>query len=746
MSKNFWRGFFSSPILNAAMAVLSVLCMAPSSCGGGGSGGGGLPFVSYTVPDQTTQALTNAQVSSIINQAANEAVARNTSAVVAVVDRVGNVLGVAQIAVTGAPMATATVTATCLAQPCAIINSPDATSGGLEEVHVPTAAAAISKAITGAYLSSGGNAFTTRTANQIIQQNFPLPPVGENVPGGPLFGVQFSQLVCSDLTTISGTGGGVTNGPHRSPLGLAADPGGLPLYVSGVLVGGIGVMSTASYSIVPTTALNDNADEGIALAGQTGLTPPPPIEATDITVNGVSLNYVGASIVHNASSTFGGGGTITPTAVTGYYAVNVGPTPYYNGQTYGSTAGSGILPDAVADVGVGGPFYPGTNAYVLVNADGTPRYPPVAGAALPSGDGMQITAAEAQALVANALSVANQTRAGIRIPTNAAANITASVVDLDGNILAIGRNVDAPVFGIDVSLQKARSAVFFSRVDAKNAFTEINHIDVVHPGSASSPTTTFGYYMNANAVTVSNPPLFNSGTAFSLLAVGAFDRPYLPDGEDSPPQSNGPLSLPFLDPGIAGDWSPFSDGVQTDLIKPDLAAYLAGGLANFPAGYAGCGTDAGLPANASTEPASVGTSINPTGPGAAAVSVTQLANGLQIFSGGFPVYRSNGELVGAIGISGDGILQDALVAFIGVQGDGSIGVTPVGTSIGGAETLFNAPAAIRPDAGLDLDTGTPGRSAVVPNTNPLGGPFTPRFIQCPPAPWITSREQTPCGS
>jgi hypothetical protein len=192
MSKNFWRGLFSSPILNAAMAVLSVFCMAPSSCGGGGGGGGGnggLPFVNYTVPDQTTQSLTNAQVGNIINQAANEAVARNTSAIIAVVDRVGNVLGVSQITVTGVPMATAAITATCLAQPCATIHSPDATSGGLEEVHVPTAAAAISKAITGAYLSSGGNAFTTRTANQIIQQNFPLPPVGENVPGGPLLGM-----------------------------------------------------------------------------------------------------------------------------------------------------------------------------------------------------------------------------------------------------------------------------------------------------------------------------------------------------------------------------------------------------------------------------------------------------------------------------------------------------------------------------------------------------------------------------
>ena len=59
-------------------------------------------------------------------------------------------------------------------------------------------AAPIAKAITGAYLSSGGNAFTTRTASQIIQENY--NPLSSGLEGGPLFGVQFSQLPCSDLS------------------------------------------------------------------------------------------------------------------------------------------------------------------------------------------------------------------------------------------------------------------------------------------------------------------------------------------------------------------------------------------------------------------------------------------------------------------------------------------------------------------------------------------------------------------
>ena len=57
----------------------------------------------------------------------------------------------------------------------------------------------------------------------------------ELVPGGPLFGVQFSQLVCSDLVSIVNNAGAATKAagggniaPRASPLGLSADPGGIP--------------------------------------------------------------------------------------------------------------------------------------------------------------------------------------------------------------------------------------------------------------------------------------------------------------------------------------------------------------------------------------------------------------------------------------------------------------------------------------------------------------------------------------
>ena len=83
-------------------------------------------------------------------------------------------------------------------------------------------AGAIAKAITGAYLSSGGNAFSTRTASMIVQEHFPPSAAARGLESGPLFGVQFSQLPCSDLAArFNGNVG--ADRLHR-PEALAARP------------------------------------------------------------------------------------------------------------------------------------------------------------------------------------------------------------------------------------------------------------------------------------------------------------------------------------------------------------------------------------------------------------------------------------------------------------------------------------------------------------------------------------------
>ena len=182
--------------------------------------------------------LSVAEVKRVVAQAVHQANALSVNATIAVVDRVGNVLAVYRMGpFGGAVEITSTV--------------PNSVRSGLDGVVLPQgrdgdALAAIAKAITGAYLSSEGNAFSTRTASQIIQENF--NPRETDQPAGPLYGVQFSQLPCSDFAQRF-LGAGVTVGPHRSPLGLAADPGGFPLYKAGTPIGGIGVISDGVYSL-----------------------------------------------------------------------------------------------------------------------------------------------------------------------------------------------------------------------------------------------------------------------------------------------------------------------------------------------------------------------------------------------------------------------------------------------------------------------------------------------------------------
>lgn len=661
--------FFSHPAFRAAMAVLSVWCMAPGGCGGGGGPGVSTAGVSPTAAtdpeapvDGAPPSLTEGDVNTIMLQAVHEASARGKPATIAVVDRVGNVLSVTQMP--GTPI-TATIT------------SGRGNNTGLEGVMVPTALAAIAKALTGAYLSSNGNAFSTRTANYIIQEHF--APTVLNNPGGPLFGVQFSQLPCSDFNTPAAVTPGTTDaGPHRSPLGFSADGGGLPVYKNGILAGGIGVMTETTYSdnlnaLTSSGTPGSFDDEVIGLAGSTGYQAPPALDADNIAINGLTLQYTDATSA-NFAAPVAATGTFTPVAVPGFFAGPAGGHTAIAGLTYGSTDGaSGVAPDG----SLGPMLYPGTTVTSFVFTDGAGHVldAPTNGLA---PVGQAITAAEAQALMTSTLNTAYRTRAAIRIPTNSFAQITATIVDLDGNVVAQARTPDAPVFGADVSRQKARTAVFFSRPDAAAKIEAIT-------AAASNTSGTFAQYITDSQAFI-EPHVFADGIAWSEVSIGDIARPFYPDGIDGNP--NGTFSLPI------SRWSIFSTGLQLDLIKQDFVDALGGTTSPF-----GC-------ANSDTH------GLQPTATG----GKTQLADGMQIFSGGAPIYRGS-TLVGAIGISGDGIQQDSLVSFIGLQDF----VEPTG----GVTPISNAPLSIRSDllapGGVNL-----------------------RYVNCPAAPFLNSTVQNPC--
>ena len=598
----------------------------------------------------SAQNLTVADVQQVIAQAVGEAQARGALATIAVADRVGNVLGVFQMTGAGA-----TVTATSNRLPA--VATPPVVAGvalrSLEGVSIiPSTLAAIAKAVTGAYLSSSGNAFTTRTASQIVQDHF--NPGETFAPSGPLFGVQFSSLPCSDLATRFPT----TQGPHRSPLGLSADPGGLPLYKDGVAVGGIGVISDGIYGLdLQITDIDLDQDELIALAAQTGFEPPEDIKGHRITALGKTFRYVDAqpgnlsSVPANAPA-FGTAGALV--AVTGYANAAV-----IAGQTFGQV-GSGVVSDNGATYGT---FRNGQSAFILVNNAGNNRFPPIAGT-----DG-QLTQNEVQTIITNALNVGFAARAQIRKPFGENMNFTVSVVDTNGAILGIARTPDGPTFGIDVSLQKARTAAFFSNFEAASDLT----------------TGGFGFRVTQVRTFFNDQTALANGTAFADRSGGNLSRPWFPDGIDG--RENGPLSLPF------SQWSPFATGLQLELVGQNFLTHL-----NFVGGLS-----ADTVARCTPLPLRVATGSN------------RLANGLQIFPGSVPIYRRN-VLVGGIGISGDGVDQDDMVAFLGLHNASLVLATGVG----------NAPKSIRAD-----------------NLVPRGTRL--RYVNCPFAPFLDTPVQNVCA-
>jgi uncharacterized protein GlcG (DUF336 family) len=411
--------------------------------------------------------------------------------------------------------------------------------------------AAISKAITGAYLSSSGNAFSTRTAGFIIQDHY-IPQVS-NFPAGPLYGVQFSQLGCGDLVQ---KGTSTTLGPRRSPLGLAADPGGFPLYKNGMVVGGIGVVirSNPTYTLdLNPTDIDNDLKEIIAQSATSGFTPQTCIRANQITANGVTLRYSDSddnlktpSLTTLVSATASYGSAFGALAsVTNYYVAGTAPVA---GTAYGNAA-SGFAADST--------HFSGQSGYVMVDVASANRYPPTASSGL--------SAAEVTTLLQNGLTVANVTRAQIRKPLDSAAQVTISVVDQTGVILGIARTTDAPMFGTDVSLQKARTASFFSHLSTRtnNARGNLSTLNLLGDYISSS---TDSRHADVFFPSLGNTS-FNSNIAFSARAIGNIHRPYFPDGIES--KSRGPLSK------AVSSWSPFNIGLQLDLVQSKIVAALS---------------------------------------------------------------------------------------------------------------------------------------------------------------------------
>jgi uncharacterized protein GlcG (DUF336 family) len=497
---------------------------------------------------QVGSSLTSAEVNRIVAQAAAEAERVGLRAHIAVTDQFGNPLAVFRMA--GAPCGTRIV---------------GTTGQGLEGAVVATELAAISKAGSGAFLSSGssavGNAFSTRTASFIVQEHF--PPGIDFTAGGPLFGVQFSSLICTDFKRPA------------LPLGLSGDPGGLPIYKNGVIAGGIGVEGDGAYGADLDPATLDEANDAVreeqaALAGTRGFETPDLIRANRILADGIRFTYVNVQMPSG-----------TGTSLPGQYAF--GPRDGLPNNLVSGTAGS-------------------------VPGQRDPRF-------FPSRAGRGgLTAADVEQILRQAAEQTTRTRAAIRQPLGSPAKVSITVVDTDGAVLGFFQNQEAPNFGIDVSAQKARTANFFSSAGAGDALRRAGLSRYIRDGIA-----------------------LDGSVAFTSRAVGFLAQPLYPPGIEN--TAEGTFSKPFANE----EWSIFNTGLQLDLVSGTLFNVLGQ-----------------VPANCTFPPASLNVP-------ACVPLIPQLANGITIFPGGVPLYK-NGVLAGAIGISGDGVDQDDLIAWAGSIG------------------------------------------------------------------------------
>ncbi len=532
----------------------------------------------------TDEHLTSGEVAQIIAQAAAEAERIDPSAIIAVTDREGFVLGVWDLKGR-------------LPNPLPVVPKPPlpailpsdliAVFGLLQ--------GAITRAGTAAFLSSDHEAFTSRTAGYIIQQHF--PPGVRNTPPGPLVGVGLSSLFFSDINRMKRIANPFDNSKPFDPLDLRASlnpaittristgtrgepillgslndsPGGVPLYKNGHLVGGLGVtgdgsptdlapaaaiflkqtQKAATTGFVPST--RGDPDEEVALAGQTGFRPARDIVATNVLINGIRLPYVRPPVDDIRDVSALPLDRVPGRAVDGFPIQDPPPRFPYPVIELGGVEGE-----------LRGPvtFDPVLGQDVIRFIDDPLTSVP--GRQL-IGRTRRLSAEDVKGIISKAAHRAGITRAGIRLPVGTSAKVFIVVVNNPHRneeapaVLGTFRAGEATLFSWDVAAQKSRTAVFFS----------------------------------------------NRQIAISTRTVGFLAQHNFPPGLDGRPY--GPLFG-------------FQEAVS---LKRNLNTGSFPGNLNLP-------------------------------------------NGITIFPGGFPLYR-DGEVIGAIGISGDGVDQDDIIGASGCE-------------------------------------------------------------------------------
>jgi uncharacterized protein GlcG (DUF336 family) len=331
--------------------------------------------------------LTAADVQQVVENAAESL---NVPMVIAVSDRAGKILAVFQNA--GAPV----------------------TSIGNFGVVVDSKELAVALARTAAFFSNNQAPLSTRTVRFISEIHF--PPGVTNAPNGDLYGIENTNRGCSLNTSFLP---GKNIDPARSIDGLSlgpgiitgkaditdsdpasVNPGGVPLFKNGYVVGGVGVVST-SPDVAEFAAFSGASQSG--LLPDPSQLPPPGV----VIIGGIGLPFVNQTAPPNG----------------------IGP---------GTVAGT----------------------YVMGPLNGT--LPPEGDLVGPAAGAFGLTQSDVANIISQAIATAEITRAVIRLPPSSRTKMTIAVTDLDGTVLGLHRMPDATVFSIDVAVAKARNVIYFS--------------------------------------------------------------------------------------------------------------------------------------------------------------------------------------------------------------------------------------------------------------------------------------------
>jgi uncharacterized protein GlcG (DUF336 family) len=292
--------------------------------------------------------------------------------------------------------------------------------------------------------------------------------------------------------------------PSGQSRGIGTLPGGIPIYKNGIEVGGIGVFypgttgfATEENSILdetfdPTKPDLSNRAEAVAFAAVGGVPGSPfslpgPIGGVALPPGiGISLPAPGRiDLVGITLDVFGPHGNEGPPAVAGIVAANGQhapdgvnlPVPTYTaGIPTASIANPTAFNNLLATQGLA--------AAVASLPAGTNT---ANGVQVPDGwivvphDGVGITAAQVEQIVAQGIQQANQTRAAIRLPQGDTTRMIFAVADQNGNLVGLFRMPDATVFSLDVAVAKSRNVAYYNN---PAQLQPIDQIPGVVPGMA----------------------------------------------------------------------------------------------------------------------------------------------------------------------------------------------------------------------------------------------------------------------